>query len=96
MYAAAKHALGAFTNILRKEVHPTHVRVTLFEPGPTESELGSHGDQQLLGEVLAEMGDSIEFLHAEDVAQGILWTLALPERANVNEVLYRPTDQKDW
>ena len=37
-----------------------------------------------------------EFLEAEDVAQGILWTLAVPERVNVNEVLFRPTDQRDW
>ena len=34
VYAASKHALGAFTNVLRKEVHPQRIRVTLFEPGP--------------------------------------------------------------
>jgi NADP-dependent 3-hydroxy acid dehydrogenase YdfG len=38
----------------------------------------------------------VEFLGAEDVARGILWALAQPERINVNEVLFRPTDQRDW
>jgi NADP-dependent 3-hydroxy acid dehydrogenase YdfG len=38
----------------------------------------------------------VEFLEAEDVARGILWTLAQPDRINVNEVLFRPTDQRDW
>ena len=36
-----------------------------------------------------------ELLRAEDVAQGILWTLTQPDRINVNEVLFRPTDQRD-
>jgi NADP-dependent 3-hydroxy acid dehydrogenase YdfG len=36
VYAATKHGLGAFTEVLRKEVHPNRIRVTLFEPGPTE------------------------------------------------------------
>jgi NADP-dependent 3-hydroxy acid dehydrogenase YdfG len=94
-YAAAKHGLGAFTNILRKEVHPNRIRVTLFEPGPTETELGSHADPEVLRAFLEDMGD-VEFLKAEDVAQGILWTLAQPSRINVNEVLFRPTDQRDW
>ena len=87
VYAATKHGLGAFTEVLRKEVHPNRLRVTLFEPGPTDSELGSHADP----EVLRSLEDSmkgVEFLKAEDVAQ--------PERINVNEVLFRPTDQRDW
>ena len=95
VYAATKHGLGAFTNVLRKEVHPNRVRVTLFEPGPTESELGSHVDPEVM-EGMREDFANVEFLKAEDVAQGILWTLAQPDRINVNEVLFRPTDQRDW
>jgi NADP-dependent 3-hydroxy acid dehydrogenase YdfG len=45
---------------------------------------------------LREDFSDVEFLKAEDVAQGILWTLAQPDRINVNEVLFRPTDQRDW
>lgn len=95
VYAATKHGLGAFSNVLRKEVHPNRIRVTLFEPGPTESELGSHVDPGVM-EGLREDFAGVEFLKAEDVAQGILWTLAQPDRINVNEVLFRPTDQRDW
>lgn len=95
VYAASKHGLGAFTNILRKEVHPNRVRVTLFEPGPTESELGTYVDPEVMRGLRDDFKD-VEFLKAEDVAQGILWTLAQPDRINVNEVLFRPTDQRDW
>src|ERR687895_1920689 len=48
VYAATKYGLGAFTEVLRKEVRPNRVRVTLFEPGPTESELGSHVDPEVM------------------------------------------------
>jgi NADP-dependent 3-hydroxy acid dehydrogenase YdfG len=95
VYAATKHGLGAFTEVLRKEVHPNRIRVTLFEPGPTESELGSHADPEVM-RALADDFKDVEFLGTEDVAQGILWTIAQPDRINVNEVLFRPTDQRDW
>jgi NADP-dependent 3-hydroxy acid dehydrogenase YdfG len=95
VYAATKYGLGAFTEVLRKEVHPSRIRVTLFEPGATESELGTHVDPEILRSLREDFSD-VEFLKAEDVAQGILWTLVQPERINVNEVLFRPTDQRDW
>ncbi len=94
-YVASKHALGAFTNVLRKEVHPKRIRVTLFEPGPTESELGNHVDPEIMAGLREEFANT-EFLKASDVADGILWTLTAPEHVNVNEVLFRPTDHRDW
>jgi NADP-dependent 3-hydroxy acid dehydrogenase YdfG len=95
VYAATKHGLGAFTEVLRKEVHPNRIRATLFEPGPTKSELGFHADSEVM-RGMADDFSGVEFLKVEDVAQGILWTLAQPDRINVNEVLFRPTDQQDW
>jgi NADP-dependent 3-hydroxy acid dehydrogenase YdfG len=90
VYAATKFGLGAFTKVLRKEVHPRRVRVTLFEPGPTRSELGSHVDPEIMESLREDSFGEVEFLGAEDVARGILWALARPERINVNEVLFRP------
>jgi NADP-dependent 3-hydroxy acid dehydrogenase YdfG len=96
VYAATKYGLGAFTEVLRKEVHPRRVRVTLFEPGPTRSELGSHVDPEVMKSLREDSFGEVEFLGAQDVARGILWALAQPDRINVNEVLFRPTDQRDW
>jgi NADP-dependent 3-hydroxy acid dehydrogenase YdfG len=90
VYAATKFGLGAFTEVLRKEVHRRLVRVTLFEPGPTRSELGSHVDPEIMESLREDSFGEVEFLGAEDVAQGTLWALAQPERINVNEVLFRP------
>jgi NADP-dependent 3-hydroxy acid dehydrogenase YdfG len=96
VYAATKFGLGAFTEVLGKEVHPSRVRVTLFEPGPTRSELGSHVDPEIMESLREDSFGEVEFLAAGDVARGILWALAQPDRINVNEVLFRPTDQRDW
>jgi NADP-dependent 3-hydroxy acid dehydrogenase YdfG len=95
VYAATKHGLGAFTEVLRKEVHPNRIRVTPFEPGSTRSELSSHADAAVMRGLAEDFAD-VGFLGGEDVARGILWTLARPDRINVNEVLFRPTDQRDW
>lgn len=95
VYCATKHALAAFTTVLRKEVYPSSIRVTLFEPGATETELGGHADQDVLGAALADMGD-MELLQADDVAGGILWALSSPARVNVGDVLYMPIGQRDW
>ena len=77
VYAATKHGFGAFTEVLRKEVHPNRIRVTRFEPGPTGSELGSHADSKVMRS-MADDFSGVEFLKAEDVAQGILWTSPSP------------------
>lgn len=81
--------------MLRKEVYPSSIRVTLFEPGATESELAGHADQHVLGAALADMGD-MELLQADDVAHAITWTLSSPARITVGDVLYMPTGQRDW
>lgn len=97
-YAATKHALGAFTTILRKEVYPSRLRVTLLEPGATESELSQHADQEVLGDLLAGMGDGngMRLMTTDDVANAILWSLTAPPHVNVGEILYTPVDQRDW
>jgi NADP-dependent 3-hydroxy acid dehydrogenase YdfG len=38
----------------------------------------------------------VNLLGAGDMVRGILRALAQLERINVNEVLFRPTDQRDW
>lgn len=96
MYSATKFGLRAFTEVLRREVHPRRVRVRLFEPGSTRSELGSHVDPEIMESLREGSFGEVELLGAEDVARGILWALAQPERINVNEVQFRPTDQRDW
>jgi len=82
VYAATKHAVGAFSEALRRELGPQHVRVGLVEPGFVVTELT--GDLTF-GE--------LDALEADDVADAIVWVVTRPRRAAVNEVLLRPIEQ---
>jgi NADP-dependent 3-hydroxy acid dehydrogenase YdfG len=42
VYNATKWGVGAFSEALRQEVSRHHIRVTIIEPGPVETELTEH------------------------------------------------------
>ena len=63
---------------------------------PRRSELGSHVDPEIMKSFREKNFCNVEYLGPEDVARGIIWALGQPDRINVNEVHFRPTDQQDW
>jgi NADP-dependent 3-hydroxy acid dehydrogenase YdfG len=71
VYAATKHAVGALGEGLRQELASKYVRVSLVEPGNTDSELTSH----LKPEILAPRagGGQVTSLAADDVAECIAY-----------------------
>ena len=89
VYAATKHAVGAFSEALRQELGAAHVRVGLVEPGLVRSELteGQGAAQQAESEM--ELG----LMEAEDIADAIVYMVSRPRRTAVNEILVRPTEQ---
>ena len=93
IYCATKFAVNAFTEALRLEFTQRNLRVSVVDPGVTESELFSHLSPQVLIEY-DEGFAAVEKLHAEDVAEAIASIVANPRRIAVNEVVIRPTDHK--
>jgi NADP-dependent 3-hydroxy acid dehydrogenase YdfG len=89
VYAATKHAVGAFSEALRQELAPQHVRVGLVEPGLVRSELteGNGSAQD------AESSQELGLMEAEDIADAIVYMVTRPRRTAINEVLIRPTEQ---
>lgn len=83
VYAATKHAVGAFSESLRKEVAGRHVRVGLVEPGMVHTEMTS-------GTTDADW----EWLQAADVADAVSYVVTRPAHAAVNEILIRPSAQE--
>ncbi|WP_030485432.1 SDR family oxidoreductase [Nocardioides aequoreus] len=82
VYAATKHAVGAFSEGLRQELGPQGVRVGLVEPGFVVTELTAGRD----------FGER-EALQAEDVADAIGYMVTRPAHMGVNELLVRAVDQ---
>jgi NADP-dependent 3-hydroxy acid dehydrogenase YdfG len=93
VYNATKHGVGAFSEALRQEVTRRHVRVSLVEPGATETELRSHNRPEVQ-EAMRRRDENTERLQAEDIADAIAYIVTRPRRVAVNEMLIRPTEQE--
>jgi NADP-dependent 3-hydroxy acid dehydrogenase YdfG len=88
VYAATKHAVGAFSEALRQELTSKRVRVGLIEPGVVRTEMTTGGGK---GAPDATTGEP---LHPEDIAAAIVYMVTQPSHAAVNEILIRPTEQE--
>jgi NADP-dependent 3-hydroxy acid dehydrogenase YdfG len=94
VYNLTKHGVGAFSESLRMEFSRRHLRVSLVEPGATESELREH----LRPEIRERQNQRMETmtpLTAGDVAESISFIVTRPRHVMVNEILIRPTEQDD-
>jgi serine 3-dehydrogenase len=92
VYCATKHAVGAITRGLKKDLHGTAVRVSTVDPGLVETDFSLvrfEGDAARADAVYATTTP----LRPEDVADAILWTATRPPHVNVAELIVTPTAQ---
>jgi 3-hydroxy acid dehydrogenase/malonic semialdehyde reductase len=83
VYGATKAFVHQFTLNLRSDLLGTAVRATVIEPGMAETEFSLvrfSGDADRAKKVYA----GVKPLTAADVAEAVLWTVALPAHVNVN------------
>jgi NADP-dependent 3-hydroxy acid dehydrogenase YdfG len=92
VYNATKHGVGAFSESLRQEVTRRHVRVSLVEPGATDTELAGHNRPEIQ-EGMRQRFAGMERMQAEDIADAITYIVTRPRHVAVNEMLIRPTEQ---
>ncbi len=92
-YNATKFGVGAFSEGLRQEVAARHVRVSVVEPGVTETELAGHNRPEVLDQMNRRFGD-IKRLQAADIAEIIGFIVTRPQRVIINELMVRPTEQE--
>ena len=90
VYAATKHAVNAFSEALRQELGPKHVRVGLVEPGLVDTELTNSGRENTPD---ASSASELGVLEAQDIADAVVYMVTRPRRTAVNEMLIRPTEQ---
>jgi NADP-dependent 3-hydroxy acid dehydrogenase YdfG len=92
VYCATKFAVNALSRGLRMDLLGTAVRVSSVDPGLVETEFSEvryRGNKELAAKTYANMKP----LHAEDVADAILFCATRPLHVNVAEVIVMPTDQ---
>jgi NADP-dependent 3-hydroxy acid dehydrogenase YdfG len=83
LYSATKWAVTAIGEALRSELRQmrenTGIRVTLIEPGMTNTEFFDRRPQNALAD--------------DDLARAAIYALTQPEHVDVNEILIRPSSQ---
>jgi NADP-dependent 3-hydroxy acid dehydrogenase YdfG len=87
-YGASKYGLRGLHEVVTRELSTTDVRATLISPGPTNTSLWEKLDSE--GETLMDRAD---MLHAEDVAEAVLFAVTRPPRANVELIRISPAVQ---
>jgi NADP-dependent 3-hydroxy acid dehydrogenase YdfG len=92
VYNLTKHGVGAFSESLRQEVTKRHVRISLVEPGATETELASHNRPEVLESMRSRFA-GIERMKSNDIADAITFIVTRPRHVAINEILIRPTEQ---
>jgi NADP-dependent 3-hydroxy acid dehydrogenase YdfG len=83
LYSATKWAATAIGEALRQELRSMHdngsIKVTLIEPGMVDTPFFDNRPENAL--------------QPEDIAAAVMYALSQPERADVNEILIRPSSQ---
>lgn len=85
LYVATKSGIQGFSEALRKELNPKGIKVSLIEPGATDTDLqdGTAEDKQ-------EQVDNMQMLKAEDVAMAVAFALVQPKRCDIVNLQLRP------
>jgi NADP-dependent 3-hydroxy acid dehydrogenase YdfG len=90
-YSTSKFGLTALTEGLRQEVGKAGIRVCLIEPGATTTEVSAGVTDPVFKELVRQHVSREGAMKPEDVAAAIVFVVSLPPRANVSELLIRPT-----
>lgn len=90
-YATSKHGVNGFTESIRQELGGDNIRVAVIEPGATETEIASSVSDPKWAEMMKAHVSKDGALKAADIADAIIFILCLPRRANVSQILIRPT-----
>jgi len=94
VYCATKHAVSAFSDILRMEITPKYkVKVTSIQPGAVATELQQHTTDEKYIASMKEDRKSMIYLSPEDIAASMVYALEAPDHVDVSELFILPTDQ---
>jgi NADP-dependent 3-hydroxy acid dehydrogenase YdfG len=80
LYSGTKHAVTAMGEAARQDLHGSGIRVTLIEPGMTDTPFFDERPSNALLD--------------EDIARAVIYAISQPPHVDVNEILLRPTAQQ--
>lgn len=90
-YSTSKFGLTGMTEGLRQEVGKYGIRVCIVEPGATTTEVADSITDPNYRKAMQAHVAKDGAMKPEDVADAIVFVASLPRRANVSQLLIRPT-----
>lgn len=90
-YSASKHALNAMTDGLRQEVGNRNIRVSIYMPGATRSEVAESMPDPTWRAAIAAHVSKDGVVEAEEAAAVVVFMLSMPRNVNISEITVRPT-----
>lgn len=90
-YSTSKHAVNGFSESIRQELGGAGIRVCTIEPGATETEIASSVSDPQWSSFIQQHVSKDGAMAASDIADAIIFVVSLPRRANVSQLLIRPT-----
>lgn len=93
VYAATKHAVRVISEGLRKEVKPYNLRTTIISPGAVDTELPNTISEPDVAEGFQQFYKTYA-IPANSFARVVDFAISQPEEMDINEILYRPTNQE--
>ena len=92
VYGSTKAFVQQFSRNLRSDLSGKNIRVSLVEPGMSETEFSLirfEGDQEKAKAVYHSMNP----LSADDIAETVFWICSMPAHVNVNQIEIMPIAQ---
>ncbi|ONF95875.1 SDR family oxidoreductase [Sphingomonas jeddahensis] len=89
VYAATKAGVQAFAETLRKEIADNNIKVSVVQPGSVESDMQECSDEEKRDAVAEQ-----QMLHAEEIAEAILFVLTRSPACDVVNLRIEPRIQK--
>lgn len=93
VYAGTKYAVRAISEGLRQEVKPYRIRTTIISPGAVDTELPSSISETDVAEQIQNFYKEYA-IPADSFARCVAFAISQPEDVDINEILYRPTNQE--
>jgi NADP-dependent 3-hydroxy acid dehydrogenase YdfG len=89
VYSATKAGIEAFAETLRKEIADENIKISVIQPGSVNTDM-----QECSEDEKREAVQNEEMLHAEEIAEGILFVLTRSHRTDVVNMRIEPRLQK--
>ncbi|HEX7866997.1 MAG TPA: SDR family oxidoreductase [Variovorax sp.] len=92
VYSASKTAVRVISEGLRQEVKPYGIRTTVISPGAVATELPGSVKAEGVAQAVAAFYKETA-IPASSFAQCLLFAISQPPEIDINEILFRPTNQ---